>query len=160
MTKAKKKKKKSSPAVGAATLIFMIIVCVAVFLVMCGGDHEEPYKAPDGDSMSIMKHVNNDTTGKWRLATTTSTTPTMEYVYDYYKNCFESDDEIHFIINFTLGTTTRISDLNGILSVYTTEHVEKEETNAKTLGKGYPLSDEVLIYSSTGEVVDLDSLPD
>ena len=138
--------------------LFVLFVSVMVFLCSCGG--EEPYKAPDGDSVSIRKNIKDDGTGRWRVASTASRTPTMEYVYDYYKNCFESDDEVHFIINFTLGTTTRINNSGGILSVRTTEHVEKEELSAKTLGSGYPLTDEILIYSSTGEVVDLDSLPD
>lgn len=138
--------------------LFVLFVSVMVFLCSCGG--EEPYKAPDGDSVSIRKNIKDDSTGRWRVASTASRTPTMEYVYDYYKNCFESDDEVHFIINFTLGTTTRINNSGGILSVRTTEHVEKEELSAKTLGSGYPLTDEILIYSSTGEVVDLDSLPD
>ena len=99
--------------------LFVLFVSVMVFLCSCGG--EEPYKAPDGDSVSIRKNIKDDSTGRWRVASTASRTPTMEYVYDYYKNCFESDDEVHFIINFTLGTTTRINNSGGILNVRTTE---------------------------------------
>ena len=77
----------------------------------------------------------NDSTGKWRIATTSDSFDIEKYALSYYLNYFKSDDEIHVIVNFTRMTTTKISDMGDTLDVSIHEYTKGEEHDAdKALG--------------------------
>ncbi len=77
----------------------------------------------------------NDSTGKWRIATTSDDFDIEKYALSYYLNYFDADDEIHVIVNFTRMTTTKISDMGDTLDVSIHEYTKGEEHDAnKALG--------------------------
>ena len=108
----------------------------------------------DGVDISFSSKINNDTTGRWRLSRVASSVSTDTYAVDYYNHFFADNDEIHWIINFTLNTTTSIRYTSGQLFVTTYEYVDKEELSAKTLGSGMLLTD-YMINPENGEKEDL-----
>ena len=61
--------------------------------------------------------VHDDTTGNWRLAMASTSEDFLSYAASYYENYFKSDDETHFFINTTLGTTASISKIANILCI-------------------------------------------
>ena len=69
----------------------------------------------------------SDVTGNWRVATIAENIEMQDYALDYYKEYFESDDEIHAIVNFNYKTTTKISVIGNLLDVSVYEYVDKEE---------------------------------
>lgn len=97
--------------------------------------------------------VNDDKTGKWRYNTTTDGTFLVEeHIDEYYKNYFKSDDEIHFIINFTNLTVARINYFGGdefYVDYY--EHIENEEHHADLMCSGQPLN-KYIVNKATGEI--------
>ena len=103
----------------------------------------------------FTKHVNDDVTGNWRVATTTTTKSAEEYAADYYKECFASDDEIHGICNLTLKTTARVTVLDSdTLTVTIMEYKDGEEHSAKELFGGMVLG-EYQVSISTGAVTEV-----
>lgn len=77
----------------------------------------------------------NDSTGKWRIATTSDNFDIEKYALSYYLNYFDADDEIHVIVNFTRMTSTKISNLGDTLDVSIHEYTKGEEHDAnKALG--------------------------
>lgn len=111
----------------------------------------------DIDNVNIIfsDSVRNDVTGNWRLAKTSDSVDINDYVIDYYKKMFSSDDEIHAIIDFSLKTTTKVSVITeDSLSVTTFEYVKGEEHDANALFSGMVLSDEI-VNISTGEVEEI-----
>ena len=78
----------------------------------------------------------------------------LDYAVDYYKAYFESDDEIHFVVNFSLNTTTVIARYADYLDITIHEYVKGEEHDAKILGGGDVLK-EYWVYIDSGEIVDL-----
>lgn len=74
-----------------------------------------------------------------------------EYALSYYKKYFKSDSEIHWIVNFTLKTTTCISVSGNMLFVDVHEYVDGEEHYADTLGSGMTLS-KFHIYTDNGDI--------
>lgn len=95
--------------------------------------------------------VRNDTTGRWRLARTSEPVQMQEYAVSYYKEYFERDDEVHFVINYTNNTTSVISYYTGILEVDVYSHVDGEEHDAKILPAGERLA-QYWVYKDTGEI--------
>lgn len=95
--------------------------------------------------------VSNDKTGKWFLTRTSTSTPPANYAYDYAK-AFVNGDEIHFIVNYSLNTTTKISEALGVVSVLTYEHIDKEELDANLLPSGDLLTEDYF-DASTGEEI-------
>ena len=93
----------------------------------------------------------NDVTGNWRLARIAENINIEEYAVDYYNNYFESDSEIHIVINFTLNTTTRITVMGNLLDITTMEYVDKEEHDAKLACSG-ALLNEYHVNIDTGEI--------
>ena len=86
--------------------------------------------------------IRNDATGKWRLSKVANTTPPTEYAVEYAKAYMEQGD-IHWIVNFTLKTTTLIRlQIGDIVEAKTTEYVEDEEHDAKIIGDGMLLTDD------------------
>ena len=111
------------------------------------------YTLPCGMKIQFFDSVRNDTTGNWRRAATSDSYVPADYALEYYKEMFSSDDEIHSIWNATLGTTTRISVIFGMLSVDTLEYVKGEELDAKIMFSG-ELLDSQIIDIETGELVE------
>lgn len=101
--------------------------------------------------VSFSDTYRNDVTGNWRLSRIAEDINIEEYAVDYYNNYFESDSEVHIIINFTLNTTTSITVMGNLLDVTTTEYVDKEEHDAKLACSGTLLS-EYHVNIDTGEI--------
>lgn len=99
----------------------------------------------------IVGDVPNDVTGNWRFATVSEGVDMTQYAVEYYKQCFGSDSEIHFIIDDNSGTTTKLAYMFGNIDVLVKEHVKDEEFDAKTLGNGATLA-EYFVDVETGEV--------
>lgn len=114
-------------------------------------DAEDKPKELLGFNVMFSKTYRNDTTGNWRLARIAEDIKIEEYALDYYNNYFESDDEIHIIINFTLNTTTRIAVMENLLDVSIMEYVDKEEHDAKLACSGMLLA-EYYINIESGEI--------
>lgn len=99
--------------------------------------------------------VSNDVTGNWRILSVAEARTVDDYAVDYYKKCFESDTEIHAIVNFTYKTTTKIMHLGDLVNVTVYEYVDGEEHDAKKLFSGMVLTDKFYDVE-TGKEVDLD----
>ena len=104
--------------------------------------------------ISFNKKVRNDVTGNWRVAQFAENIDFKEYALSYYEEFFESDSEVHFVINRNYGTTTRINVSSGLLFVSTYEYTDGEEHDAKKLPAGMLLG-EWTIDISTGEIEDI-----
>lgn len=85
--------------------------------------------------------VKGDSTGKWKITKLADSTPTADFAVEY-ANAFMTDNDIHFIVNFTLKTTSMLKLYNGTLEVRTTEYVEKEEHDASKIGGGMLYTDQ------------------
>lgn len=105
----------------------------------------------DGINIDFENSVRNDSTGKWRLARIADNINIEEYALDYYKNYFESDDEIHAVVNFTNNTTTNLSCFGDMLFVTTYNYVDKEEHDADLLFTGEKIS-EFCVYIDNGDI--------
>lgn len=105
----------------------------------------------DGVNVDLENSVRNDSTGKWRLARITDNINIEEYALDYYKNYFESDDEIHAVVNFTNNTTTNLSCFGDMLFVTIYNYVDKEEHDADMLFTGEKIS-EFCVYTDNGDI--------
>lgn len=86
--------------------------------------------------LSSAGSIRHDKTGKWKLNRYASSTSPEEFIIDYYKAFFNSDDEVHWIINYTFNTTTCVHCNNGILKIDIYERVPDEEFDASTIGSG------------------------
>ena len=106
---------------------------------------QESSSDPLGFNVMFSKTYRNDTTGNWRLARIAENINIEEYAVDYYNNYFESDSEIHIIINFTLNTTTRITVMGNLLDVSIMDYVDKEEHDAALACSGTLLKNIMLI---------------
>lgn len=115
------------------------------------------YTLPEsGVEVQYSDGVRDDKTGRWRMAKVADTTPTNDYVLEYYHEMFRSDDEVHFIINFTLNTTTVVRCEGGeVLYVDTHERVDKEELYADDLGGGMFMGSEIYDIKA-GKPLDID----
>lgn len=88
--------------------------------------------------------VRNDATGNWRMQKVANGTPPSDYAVEY-ANAYMQDagtGSLHWIINFSLGTTTSINKLPGMILVSTREYVDNEEHDANVLGSGALYSDQ------------------
>lgn len=101
--------------------------------------------------VSYSDSYRNDETGKWRLAKIADSINVEEYALSYYKQYFKSDDEVHFIIDFTLKTTNVVTCMGGILDVSTYEYVDGEEHDAKSAPGGMLLSQN-WVYMDNGDI--------
>ena len=114
---------------------------------------EEKIVGKDFSSITASKPttVRNDVTGNYRLITVADNFNIEEYAADYYNRYFESDKEVHAIVNFTLNTTTSITVLGDDLNVCIHEYVKKEEHDAKILFGGTVLA-EYFVNKNDGTV--------
>lgn len=99
----------------------------------------------------IVHRVPNDATGNWRFASVSEGVDMTQYALEYYNQCFSDDSEIHFIVDDASNTTTKLAYVFGNVDVLVKEHVEDEEFDAKTLGRGDTLA-EYFVDAETGEI--------
>lgn len=104
-----------------------------------------------GVDVTFASSINGDVTGNWRLARVATDKETQDYALDYYKAFFKSDDEIHWIVNFSNNTTASIKCMGDFLFVDIFDYVKGEELSAKDIGSGTLLS-EYQITISTGDI--------
>lgn len=116
-------------------------------------DNEYPSDV-NGINVAFSTSVRNDTTGRWRLAKVADTTPIEDYALDYYKSFFKEDNEVHVIVNFTLGTTSVMNVFDGIIYLDVHEYVDKEEHDASALAGGMVLAS-YTINIETGQVEEI-----
>ncbi len=103
-------------------------------------------------NVSFSDTIPEDVTGNWRLATISDDIEFLEYAASYYDNYFESDDETHFIINYTDNTITCITKyFDEFIFLAVSEHVEGEEDSAKKLQSGDFLN-QYWIYLDNGDI--------
>ncbi|MDO4332684.1 MAG: hypothetical protein Q4C58_08355 [Eubacteriales bacterium] len=106
-------------------------------------------------TISFSDHVTDDSTGTWRLSRVTTAKDITEYAVDYYDMFFESDNEIHAVINPDLGTTAKLSIIcPDLMDISILSYVTGEERNADSLFSGN-LQDEYFLTISTGELENL-----
>lgn len=153
---------------------FWLVICILFFMVIgsTNSNNTTP-KSPDSKSSSSSSvdykaelqkslkdrvnmdsptSVRNDKTGKWKLSRYASSESQDKIAVEYYNAFFNSDDEIHYLINFSTNTTARITKISDDkLEVYITEYVEKEEHDAALIGGGMGLSQN-FVTISTGEI--------
>ena len=99
--------------------------------------------------------VYGDVTGNWRYSGfSESGIDITEYALDYYNKYFESDKEIHAVVNFANKTTTQISFSMGMLFVTVREYVDGEEHDAKLTFSGNVLQD-FIVYTDNGDIEDI-----
>lgn len=130
-------------------------------------DPEEPEEPTESSSEELPKVISNDInvtfsesipndkTGNWRLARVNTSKEIQEYALEYYNTYFQSDNEIHAVINSALDTTNRIAKLTSdTLNVSVLDYVDQEELDANILFTGNILK-EYEINISTGEVTEI-----
>lgn len=103
----------------------------------------------------VLSKVNNDTTGKWRVAVISAPITIADHAVEYYNQFIDGKDEIHAIINKSQNTTTKImrGAMGITVSVY--DYVDGEERDAKKMFSGKLLS-EKYYDSKTGEEIIID----
>lgn len=150
---------------GSCLMTILKTICVlAAFLMgiatvghIMGRDKTDA--SVDGVDILFKDSVENDTTGHLRSAKVTTPKDILKYAKEYHDTYFSSDDEIHAIINPTLGTTNKLSMLSpDIMDIQVTEYVDKEERDADTLFSGMLLGTYHLTLS-TGEVEEISDTP-
>lgn len=114
------------------------------------GENQDKDTSEETISFSVSD-VRNDVTGNWRIAKIAENIDMKDHALDYYKKYFKSDSEIHAIVNFNDGTTTRISVMGNLLNVCVHEYVSKEEHDAKLLFSGKTIG-EYLVNKDNGEI--------
>lgn len=133
-------------------IICFVIIVICLLLPKSKPPKDELRKTlKQNYSVDAPSEVMDDVTGKWMLSRYASSTQVQNIALDYYNAYFENDDQIHFVINYTLNTTGRITCMGNKLDVAVMEHIEKEELSAKTLGGGM-LYSQYLIDIDTGEI--------
>lgn len=112
-------------------------------------------KSVDGLITIKATIVRNDKTGNWRYSGfSESGVDISEYALSYYNEYFESDKEIHAVINFANKTTTRISCSGEMLFVAVLKYVEKEEHDANIMFSGEVIKD-YIVYTDNGDIEDI-----
>lgn len=105
----------------------------------------------------FSESVPNDVTGKWRLACVATEKEIQTYALEYYNSYFQSDDEIHAVVNTSLRTTNKLTKISSdILDIAIYEYVDKEENDAKILFTGTLLAN-YQVNIPTGEVTQIPS---
>lgn len=109
----------------------------------------------DDIKVSFETSIHEDVTGNWRLARVATEKQIQTYALEYYNSYFQSDDEIHAIVNFTLNTTCKLTKISSdILDVVVYDYVDKEELDANILFSGSVLEN-YQINISTGDITQI-----
>lgn len=92
----------------------------------------------DGIDDPVSPHaMNDDDTGSWKVVTIAqSGLGPEDFAAAYYDACFEDDDTVHWIVNFSTNTTTSIARSGDQVFVTCYEYVDGEEHSAKDIGTG------------------------
>lgn len=101
--------------------------------------------------INFQDHVQNDTTGNWKLAKIPDTLEIEKFALDYFNNYFRSGNEVHAIVNSADNTTTRITVSSDSLNVTIFEHIENEEYDANELFGGEIIAD-YKVYTDNGDI--------
>lgn len=155
-------KVKAAKVIWTRFIAVITVLILAMSMIGCSGSDEENSSGSqtsnspldDIDFHILYKNVPDDPTGNWRIVTTADGVPVHEYALDYYNKYFESDEEVHMIVNYNLHTTTSIISMSGMLFVNVYEYVDKEEHSAKTLCGGMHLG-EYHVNIKTGETEEI-----
>lgn len=105
-----------------------------------------------------QKFVRGDTTDKWRIVKVANGTPPSDYAVEYAK-AYMVEGDIHFVVNFSLNTTTMFRVTLGTVEVKTTEYVNKEEHDASLIGNGILYTDQ-FFNIETGEEITVEANPE
>lgn len=106
----------------------------------------------DTDNNFTVHEMREDVTGNFRkVEIADSSFVPQEYALSYYNNCFESDKEVHYIVNFSTMTTTCITCVLDTLDITTTEYVDREQFSAKDIGGGLVL-ERYTVYLDNGDI--------
>lgn len=108
-----------------------------------------------GSGLTFYNNVRNDVTGNWRVSVIYSNAVMQEHAVNYYKAYFTDNNEIHFVCNLGLKTTTRIKVVAGELEVTVFEYVQSEEHDAKVLPGGQMLA-QYYVNMETGAIEEID----
>lgn len=103
------------------------------------------------DAAQFYSSVRNDTTDNWRKFEIVADTDFLEYARCYYDKYFESNDEIHAIINLGTKTSTCIKCSGDRLDVTIHEYVDKEQHDANIMFSGN-LVGEYFVYLDNGDI--------
>lgn len=119
-------------------------------------EREDIVGTSDGNIDDIDKlkprDMRNDTTGNWKLVTTSKNIDIKEYGKSYAEK-YMDDGEVHVLVNFATSTTTIINKNSGMIFANVHEYVKKEEHDAKKAGTGMVLAS-YNIYLDNGDVQD------
>ena len=148
----------------AVILIAIIVICIIGIMAKkpAGDDKSATDKKETVESLTLSsnseketettgKSATIDATGNARLAKVTGEKSVEEYVLDYYKMYFKSDQEVHAIVNYTLNTTACVTSAGDKINVRIYEHIDGEEQDAKKLFTGEKYA-EYNIDKETGTV--------
>ena len=113
-------------------------------------DPREAFEESFGLSCIFSDSVRNDKTGKWRMMRYSAGKDFTPYAADYYAAYFESDDEVHAVVDLKHGTYM-ITCSGGQLFVDLHAYVDGEEHDAQLLGSGDLIS-QYVVDLSTGKV--------
>lgn len=106
----------------------------------------------DGIGVRFRKSINDDVTGKWRVAIISDSSDLNAYVVDFYKAYIKDSSELLGIVNHDLKTTTCVRNFLGDwLDISVHQYQPGEENNAKLLFGG-KLLDNYWINMVTGEI--------
>lgn len=116
------------------------VLTTTLILTGCGGS------SPKKEAQEALKKnisltwltssVKNDTTGKWRVAECLTDQQPSEWAKQYYDGYFESDDEVHAVVNFTLNTTNAVRVEGDQIVIDVHDYVKGEEHDANLLFTG------------------------
>ncbi len=116
---------------------------------------EQKQVLQDKVALAWKGNVNEDVTGNWRYSEYTSADSQETFAADYYNTFFESDTEIHAVINRTNNTTARLQMIGDrILEVDILKYIEGEEQSAKSLFEGEVIK-KYWVYLDTGEIKEI-----
>lgn len=102
-------------------------------------------------NLKFYENVENDVSGRWRLAEISEDVDIQNYIYSYYKEYFKDDSEFHVIVNHSRKITTNINPVREALYVVEHNYVE----DAKRLC-AKPVIKEYYIYTDNGDIEKLE----
>lgn len=105
-----------------------------------------------GDTEAVWyENVPQDTTSMFRMLVTYSDVEIDKDLAIEYTNAYiSSDNQIHFIVNPSLRTTTRINKLGNLIFVTQHEYIDEEENDLNLLSDGEVVK-EFILNLETGE---------